>query len=89
MNKTCETCKVRYGFFICREHEHDFSYANKCKHYKCDENKLEQMFGLPYLQSMIDNDIKQFGYISSLTLRYIGNFGNLVITKELKVKAAE
>ncbi len=52
-------------------------------------NELEKMFGLPYLQSLIDNDIENYGYISSITLRYIGNFGNLVITKELKVKAAE
>lgn len=52
---------------------------------KYTNDELEQLFGLPYLQSLVDSDLNKYGYISSKTLTYLGNT-NIVIDSNMKVR---
>jgi len=56
--------------------------------YKMSEKQLESLYNMPRIQSMIDKDLKEYGYLRRVTLKCLGN-SNIILDKNFKAKAAK
>ena len=52
------------------------------------EKQLESIYNMPRIQSMIDKDLKEYGYLRRATLKCLGSL-NIILDKNFNAKVAK